>query len=208
MNPAALRLAGIDATTKAPEGGRIELDAKGNPNGLLRESAMGLLGNLLPDYPDSQIDTGLAEALQEAYGYGITAIIDPSAKEWMLRGYQRADAAGKLALRVKAAVEIEPKEGAAGVAHVLDLRLELAALAVEQCHRLPGLHAQHLHVARRARRQQQGLSAGQRRWTVKAWIRRGQRRSRWQPACLPPRPPRAAAAPARCSGWPSRGCKR
>ncbi len=131
VNSAALKLAGIDATTKAPEGGRIEIDAKGNPNGLLRESAMGLVGDLLPDYPESQIDTGLAEALQEAYGYGITAIIDPSAKEWMLRGYHRADATGKLALRVKAAVEIEPKEGAAGVARVLDLRKRYAGPHLE-----------------------------------------------------------------------------
>lgn len=122
VNSAALKLAGIDADTKAPEGGRIELDARGNPNGLLRESAMNLVSDLLPEYPDSQVDAGLAEALEEAYGYGITAIIDPSAEEWMLRGYQRFDAAGKLAMRVKAAVKVEPEEGTAGIARALDLR--------------------------------------------------------------------------------------
>ena len=116
MNSAALKAAGIDASSKAPEGGRIELDADGKPNGLLRESAMELVSKLLPDYPDSQVDAGLAKALQEAHSYGITAIIDPAAKEWMLKGYQRFDAAGKLSLRVTAAVEITPAEGVAGVA--------------------------------------------------------------------------------------------
>ena len=106
-NSAALKAAGIDANTKDPEGGRIERDGQGNPTGLLRESAMALVGDLLPDYPEAQVDTGLAKAQDEAMSYGITAIIDPSAEEWMLAGYQRADAAEKLRLRVEAAVKIE-----------------------------------------------------------------------------------------------------
>ena len=131
VNSAALKAAGIDAASKAPEGGRIELDADGKPNGLLRESAMELVSKLLPDYPDSQVDAGLAKALQEAYSYGITAIIDPAAKEWMLKGYQRFDAAGKLSLRVTAAVEITPAEGVAGVGRVLDLRTRYASPHLE-----------------------------------------------------------------------------
>ncbi len=132
VNSAALKAAKIDATTKAPEGGRIEVDAKGNPNGLLRESATSLVSNLLPDYPDEQVDRGLQTALDEAYSYGLTAIIDPSAKEWMLRGYQRADAAGKLKMRVKAAVEIKAEEGAAGgLAKVLDYKKRYASPHLE-----------------------------------------------------------------------------
>ncbi|MEW9835677.1 amidohydrolase [Mesorhizobium marinum] len=37
----------------------------------------------------------------------MTAIIDPSAEEWMLAGYQRAEAANALKLRVGAAVKVE-----------------------------------------------------------------------------------------------------
>nr|WP_180882718.1 amidohydrolase [Mesorhizobium loti] len=132
VNTAALKAAGITGSTKAPEGGRIEVDAQGNPTGLLRESAMSLVGDLLPDYPDSQVDTGLAKSMAEAESYGITAIIDPSAKEWMLRGYQRADKAGKLDLRIKAAVQIEAKEGAKdGVAKVLDYKVRYASPHLE-----------------------------------------------------------------------------
>ena len=106
-NSAALKAAGINANTKDPEGGRIDRDAEGNPTGMLRENAMALVADLLPDYPDSQVDAGLAKAQAEAIGYGITAIIDPSAEDWMLKGYQRADAEEKLKLRVEAAVKVE-----------------------------------------------------------------------------------------------------
>jgi len=121
-NSAALKAAGIDASTKDPEGGRIDRDAQGNPTGMLRESAMVLVSDLLPDYPDSQVDAGLAKAQAEAIGYGVTAIIDPSVKEWMLKGYQRADAAEKLKLRIDAAVTVDAAEGVAGVAKALDLK--------------------------------------------------------------------------------------
>lgn len=134
VNSAALKLAGIDAATKDPEGGRIERDAQGNPTGLLREAnAIDLLSKLLPDYLDSQVDAGLAKGQAEAIGYGVTAIIDPSVSEWMLAGYKRADDAGKLSLRVKAAVRVDPEEGVAGVQRALDLKAKYASphLAVD-----------------------------------------------------------------------------
>jgi predicted amidohydrolase YtcJ len=112
VNSAALKAAKIDADTKDPEGGRIERDAQGNPTGLLRENAIQLVGDLLPQYPDSQVDAGLAASQSEALSYGITAIIDPSTEEWMLAGYQRADGAGKLALRVEAAVKVAAEDDA------------------------------------------------------------------------------------------------
>ena len=131
VNSAAMKAAKIDASTKDPEGGRIERDAQGNPTGLLRESATELVEELLPDYPDNQVDTALAEAQAEALSYGLTAIIDPSAEEWMLAGYQRADAAEKLSLRVEAAVKIEAKEGPAGVGRVLGLKNRYASPHLE-----------------------------------------------------------------------------
>ncbi len=121
VNSAALKAAKIDADTKDPEGGRIERDAQGNPTGLLRENAIQLVGDLLPQYPDSQVDAGLAASQSEALSYGITAIIDPSTEEWMLAGYQRADGAGKLALRVEAAVKVAAEDDAP-IANVTKLK--------------------------------------------------------------------------------------
>jgi predicted amidohydrolase YtcJ len=125
-NSAALKAAGVDASTKDPEGGRIERDAAGNPTGLLRESAMELVSKLLPEYPHSQVDAGFETAQAEALSYGITAIIDPSAEAWMLDGYKRADEAGNLALRVEAAVKVEADEGTAGVARTLEFKQRYA----------------------------------------------------------------------------------
>lgn len=130
-NSAALKAAGIDAGTKDPEGGRIDRDAQGNPTGLLRENAMALVSDLLPDYPDSQVDAGLEKAQAEAIGYGVTAIIDPSVKEWMLKGYQRADTADKLKLRVQAAVTVDAAEGVAGVKKAIDLKNQYATPHLE-----------------------------------------------------------------------------
>lgn len=121
-NSAALKLARIDAGTKDPEGGRIERDAQGNPTGMLRENAMALVADLLPDYPEAQVDAGLEKGQAEALSYGITAIIDPSTTEWMLAGYQRADGADKLKLNVEAAVKLDAEEGAVGVQRVLGLK--------------------------------------------------------------------------------------
>lgn len=131
VSSAALKAAGITAETKAPEGGRIEVDGKGNPTGLLRENAMSLVSKLLADYPEAQVDNGLTKALDEAYSHGVTAIIDPKADEWMLAGYKRFDDAGKLKLRVKAAVEITPQDGAGGVAKVLDYKKRYAGPHLE-----------------------------------------------------------------------------
>jgi predicted amidohydrolase YtcJ len=130
-NSAALKLAGIDASTKDPEGGRIERDAAGEPTGMLRETAMVLVQKLMPAYPDSQVDTGLDKAQAEAIGYGITAMIDPAVEEWMLKGYSRADQAGRLKLRIKAAVKVEEPEGVAGVKRTLDWKAKYASPHVE-----------------------------------------------------------------------------
>ncbi len=121
-NSVALKLAGIDGADDAPEGGRVEVDAAGKPTGLLRESAMEKVVDLMPDYPDAQVDAGFGKAQAEAHRYGVTALIDPSVSEWMLKGYQRADAAGNMTMKVNAAVKIEADAGAAGVGDVLKLK--------------------------------------------------------------------------------------
>jgi predicted amidohydrolase YtcJ len=127
VNSAALKIAGIDAGTGDPEGGRIERDAAGEPTGLLREKAMALVTKLLPDYAEDRVDAALDEAQTEAVGYGLTAIFDPSAEEWMLKGYQRGDRDGRLKLRVKAAVKVEAAEGPAGVQRMLALKAKYAS---------------------------------------------------------------------------------
>lgn len=122
VNSRALALAGIAAATKDPEGGRIGREASGEPDGLLYEEATTLVSSRMPEYPAEQVAAGLAEALEEARGFGITSMFDPKAEEWMLNGYKAAIDRDELTLRVVAAIEIKPGEGVAGVARAVALR--------------------------------------------------------------------------------------
>ena len=120
-NSAALKAAGIDANTKDPEGGRIDRDAQGNPTGMLRENAMALVADLLPDYPDSQVDAagegaGRGDRLRRHRHHR-------SLRQGMdAEGLPAADAAEKLKLRIEAAVMVDAEEGVAGVKRTLDLK--------------------------------------------------------------------------------------
>ena len=48
VNSKALELAGVTSATPDPEGARIERDAQGEPTGLLREGAKGLVSRVIP----------------------------------------------------------------------------------------------------------------------------------------------------------------
>lgn len=50
-NSLALRLAKVDASTKDPKGGAFDRDANAVPNGILRESAQGIVRNAGPELP-------------------------------------------------------------------------------------------------------------------------------------------------------------
>ncbi len=72
VNTAALRLAGIDATTADPADGRIERDASGAPTGALQEGAAKLVSRLLPETTDEDMDAALAAAQDYLLSLGIT----------------------------------------------------------------------------------------------------------------------------------------
>jgi len=75
VNSAALKLHGIDKNgPKNPEGGSIDRDPKtGEPTGLLRETAMGLLTKI-PSTTLEELSNGFAKAVEMANRYGITGV--------------------------------------------------------------------------------------------------------------------------------------
>jgi predicted amidohydrolase YtcJ len=73
-NSAALKLAGIDRNTKSPNGGKIDLDAQGEPTGILRESAVALVGARIPHPTPSQVRKAMEIALAEAARWGLTSV--------------------------------------------------------------------------------------------------------------------------------------
>src|ERR1039458_711844 len=100
-NSAALKLANITKDTHDPEGGVIERDAAGNPTGILKDTAMGLVAALLPkDPPD--IDVRAAKVVSEkAAEVGLTTIHDIFISSDEMRGYQEARRRGWLKIRVQ-----------------------------------------------------------------------------------------------------------
>jgi hypothetical protein len=109
VNSAALRLAGIDASTPDPADGRIERDERGEPTGTLQEGAASLVSRLLPDLTGEDWYQALLAAQEHLLSLGITgwqdAIIgrghgdaDPAA------AYLRAAQAGTLRATVVGAL--------------------------------------------------------------------------------------------------------
>jgi predicted amidohydrolase YtcJ len=80
-NSAALKLAGITRDTKSPEGGEIEKDTSGEPTGILKETAQGLISKFIPETTPAQETKGLELALEMAKKYGITSVHDISGYE-------------------------------------------------------------------------------------------------------------------------------
>ncbi len=99
VNSVALRRAGIDRSTPDPEGGRIERDADGTPNGILRAAAKLLVRSLVPRPAAAQLVEAIRLGCAEMHRYGITSVIDPGLRPYEVQAYQAAYAAGALGVR-------------------------------------------------------------------------------------------------------------
>lgn len=99
-NSLALQRAGITAETPDPSGGEIEREAKtGEPTGMLKENAMGLVRRHVPGLTPEQRRRGIEMALAEAARHGLTSIQDNS--DWQdFLIYEQLKKEGKLTLRV------------------------------------------------------------------------------------------------------------
>lgn len=107
-NSAALRLAGINAQTPNPPGGTIVRDAQGQATGILKDEAMSLVFNIIPEPSEAQLDEALQRAADFALSMGVTQVHDVSSfGGWTdLETYRRAQAAGKLPLRIYSFVSL------------------------------------------------------------------------------------------------------
>jgi predicted amidohydrolase YtcJ len=99
-NSAALKLAGVDRNTKDVPGGVIVRDAEGNPTGILKDAAEGLVEKVIPSPSVHQIAEGLLAAQKYVIANGVTSVQDMSASPEVLRAYQSLLHAGQLHVRV------------------------------------------------------------------------------------------------------------
>jgi hypothetical protein len=94
---AALEAAGITRTTEAPEGGKIDRDAKGEATGILRETAQGLVHVPPPSPQDRR--RGLELAIEDAVSHGVTSVQDFSDWDDFLV-FEQMEREGKLPVRI------------------------------------------------------------------------------------------------------------
>ncbi len=98
-NTAALKAANITGKSPAPQGGAIDLDASGEPTGILRDTAMEQFEKIIPGPTHEDRRLGLALAIQDAISHGLTSLQDNS--EWddflVFEDFERE---GKLPVRI------------------------------------------------------------------------------------------------------------
>ena len=99
-NSKALALAGLTADTPDPDGGKIERLADGSPNGVLIETAQGLVRQFIPAQSDEQFLAAARYFSNYANEFGITAAKAAAIEEPEMAGFQAADQMGDLHVHI------------------------------------------------------------------------------------------------------------
>lgn len=124
-NSRALAAARVTRTTADPANGRIERDAEGEPTGLLKEAAAGLVRRLVPAQGPDAVYAALLAEMQKAASFGITSVQNASSG-----GLSSAEAAalaravreGAMRVRWRASVPFTRDVTAAQLAGFIRLR--------------------------------------------------------------------------------------
>ncbi len=134
---AAIRAAGLDASTPDPVDGRIEREADGWPAGTFHEGAMELFAEVRPATSDALAYRGLLRAQEELLALGITGWQDAMVGQGggvhdPVAVYRRALDAGELKVHVVGAQWWRRDAGLEQIDGLLALRDEIAALGREE----------------------------------------------------------------------------
>jgi predicted amidohydrolase YtcJ len=108
-NGIALKMAGITKNTNNPPGGEIVRDPKtGEPTGILRDEATNLVSKIITNQTEKELDESLSRAASHVLSHGFTQVHDMGTYGgWIdMATYRRAEAAGKLPIRIYSFVAI------------------------------------------------------------------------------------------------------
>jgi predicted amidohydrolase YtcJ len=109
-NSRALAAAGVTRDTPEVDGGTIVRDAAGEPTGVLKDNAMGLVHRVVPDPAAEQQDRALDAAMRYVAEQGVTAVHNMgswSIGAWNdLATFDRAHRGGRLRTRILTAVPL------------------------------------------------------------------------------------------------------
>ena len=106
VNAKAMQLANITASTPDPHNGQIQRDEKGNATGILLETAMGLVGRVIPEPTIQEITDAIEKAQVKLWKMGLTGVHDFDRRESFM-ALQALHADKKLKLRVLKNLPVE-----------------------------------------------------------------------------------------------------
>jgi predicted amidohydrolase YtcJ len=98
-NTRALQLASVTVASRDPEGGKIDRDEAGTPNGILRETARDAVKAVVPKPTHDKRRQAIEGALADLASHGITSAQDNSSWE-DFQLYQELEHEGKLTARI------------------------------------------------------------------------------------------------------------
>jgi len=101
-NTRALQLANITIASHDPDGGLIDRDANGQPNGILRETAKQAVLAVIPHPTHEKRRHGLEIALADLAEHGVTSAQDYSPDWENFQIYEELEKEGKLTARISA----------------------------------------------------------------------------------------------------------
>ncbi len=104
VNSAALKLAGINQSTTNPFGGEISKDKNGEPNGMLLDSAQGIVRRLVPGMTAEDGERAILLGVKRNLSLGWTQIQDAGGSYQDIELYKKLYGEGKIKLRVYKAV--------------------------------------------------------------------------------------------------------
>jgi predicted amidohydrolase YtcJ len=99
-NMAAMKAAGVTAASKAPVGGQIITDAKGNPTGVFVDNASDVLEKQVPAMTAIEYKRALTEAIAVMHRWGLTGMHDAGATRQAIDTYEELAKAKELNLRL------------------------------------------------------------------------------------------------------------
>ena len=99
-NMAAMKAAGVTAASKAPVGGQIIKDAKGNPTGVFVDNASDVLEAKVPAPTAAEYKSALKEAIALMHSWGLTGMHDAGASRTAIDTYEELAKAKELNLRL------------------------------------------------------------------------------------------------------------
>ena len=106
-NSSALKLAGITAKTKDPEGGEIVRDRNGEPTGVLKDAAQGLVNKVIPNLTHEERIRAAKRALAHAASVGVTSVQDMNPDYADVAVYSELQEKDELTTRIYAAPMLE-----------------------------------------------------------------------------------------------------